>query len=143
MIDPLLLVLEDDAERLARFRAVAAPFGVPLVVWRDARRMVAEAGGLLHRAVLISLDHDLEPDGDTDPGDGLDVAKHLATLPPRCRVIVHTSNGVRGDAMVGELELARWECRRVLPLGDDWVEVDWYSAARRAFRQARPLWGPR
>ena len=88
-------------------------------------------------ARLVSLDHDLEPDvtDRADPGDGLDVAKWLAGRPPVCPVVVHTSNGVRGDAMVGELDLAGWQVRRVMPLGDDWIEADWRAAVRRALRR--------
>jgi hypothetical protein len=50
-------------------------------------------------------------------------------------VIVHTSNGIRGDAMEGEFELAGWTCRRLMPLGDDWIEVDWRAAVRRLLRR--------
>jgi len=134
---PKLLMLEDDAERMVRFRAVLAKRDAELVVWRDAHRMIAEVASYLPGAGLISLDHDLEPESDTDPGDGLDVAKYLANLSPVCPVIVHTSNGVRGDSMVGELELAKWKHHRVMPLGDDWIEIDWYLIARRVLRNKR------
>ena len=134
---PTLLMLEDDAERLTRFRTVAEWLGIELVVWRDAHRMIAAAETRLAAARLISLDHDLEPESKTDPGDGLDVAKHLANLSPVCPVIIHTSNGVRGDAMVGELELAKWKHHRVMPLGDDWIEVDSFVAVRRVLRKKR------
>ncbi|VTT99489.1 transcriptional regulator : Uncharacterized protein OS=Pedosphaera parvula (strain Ellin514) GN=Cflav_PD4383 PE=4 SV=1 [Gemmataceae bacterium] len=134
---PTVLMLEDDAERLVRFRAAAIRLGIELVVWRDAHRMIAELAPLLPTAKLVSLDHDLEPEGDTDPSDGLDVAKYLANLPPVCPVIIHTSNGVRGDAMAGEFELTGWRHHRVPPLGDDWIEVDWFRTVRRAFRMKR------
>jgi len=39
--------------------------------------------------------------------------------------------------MVGELELAKWKYHRVMPLGDDWIEVDWFAAARRVLRKKR------
>jgi hypothetical protein len=130
----VVLMLEDDAQRLERFRAVSLRLRVELVVWRDARRMIAELDQHLATACLISLDHDLEPDGDADPGDGLEVAKHMAGLAPGCPVIIHTSNGVRGEAMEGELELAGWEYSRVYPIGDDWIEVDWSAACRRITR---------
>jgi hypothetical protein len=92
-----------------------------------------ELESLLPQAVLIALDHDLEPadDDPTDPGDGLVVAKWLAGRVPICPVIIHTSNSLRGDSMEGELDLAGWTYRRILPVGDDWVEVDWYRTARR------------
>lgn len=136
-----VLMLEDDAERVERFTAALrrAEPSLHLVVWRSARRMLGELEPLLPSAVLIGLDHDLEPEaGDpTDPGDGLDVAKWLADRPPACPVIVHTSNGARGGAMQGEFDLAGWRCRRVMPLGDDWIEVDWYRAARALLRRPR------
>ena len=132
-----VLMLEDDAERLARFQAVAVRLGVELVVWRDARRMIAELDQHLPTACLISLDHDLEPERDADPGDGLEVAKHLAGLAPGCPVIIRTSNGVRGEAMEGELELAGWQFCRVYPIGDDWFEADWFAACWRITRDKR------
>jgi hypothetical protein len=125
-------MLEDDPDRLERFQAVAVRLGVELVVWHDAHRMIAELAGHLPTAALISLDHDLEPEGEGDPGDGLDVAKHFAKLPSLCPVIIHTSNGVRGEAMEGELELAGWTYHRVAPIGDDWIEADWFAIVKRA-----------
>jgi hypothetical protein len=67
-----VLMLEDNAERVERFTATlgrVAP-SLRLVVWRSARRMLGELEPLLPSAVLISLDHDLEPEvGDPiDPG---------------------------------------------------------------------------
>lgn len=135
---PVLLMLEDDAERLERFRAAAEQLGVDIISWPDALRMVAEMGQFLPAAFLIALDHDLEPTGPGDPGDGLHVAKHLAALPPACPVVIHTSNGVRGDWMEGELDLAGWTYHRVAPLGDDWIEVDWFCLVERALRKHRP-----
>ncbi|HEY1190623.1 MAG TPA: cyclic-phosphate processing receiver domain-containing protein [Gemmata sp.] len=134
---PIVLMLEDDRERVDRFEAVAAKLGAELVIWADAHRMLAELPSHLASAALISLDHDLLPLRDVDPGDGLDVAKHLATLAPACPVIVHTSNRIRGDAMMGALELAGWEHHRVPPIGDDWIEVDWFRQARRLLRSRR------
>jgi hypothetical protein len=131
-------MLEDDAERLERFRAAAEQLGVDIISWPDANLMIAEMGQFLHTTFLISLDHDLEPTGPDDAGDGLIVAKHLATLPPACPVVVHTSNGARGDWMEGELDLAGWTYSRVAPLGDDWIEADWFRLVKRALRAYRP-----
>ncbi len=135
MTAPVILMLEDDAERLERFHAVAVRLGVDLISWPDAHLMLGEIGGLLSGAALIALDHDLEPTGSSDPGDGLMVAKHLATLAPTCPAVIHTSNGVRGDAMEGEFELAGWTYHRVHPFGDDWIEADWYRTVRRVLRK--------
>lgn len=135
-----LLMLEDDAERLARFEA-AVRLRFPqlqLVVWRSAVRMLAELEPHLPHAALIALDHDLESEaGEPDPGDGLDVAKWLADRPPTCPVIIHTSNARRGDAMEGELDLAGWRYARVLPFGDDWIEAEWYQVVRRFLKRSR------
>jgi hypothetical protein len=130
-------MLEDNAERLERFQAVVAELGVDLISWPDAHLMLAEFGQFLSTAILISLDHDLEPTGPRDPGDGLLVAKHLAELQPACPVIIHTSNGVRGDAMEGELELAGWTYYRVAPIGDDWIEADWHRVVKRVLRKLK------
>lgn len=139
MTEPVVLMLEDDAERLERFRAVAARLGIELVVWRSAHVMIAELASHLSSAALISLDHDLEPESEAaaDPGDGLDVAKHLATLPPACPVVIHTSNGARGEMMQGEFDLAEWDHHRVPPLGDDWIEADWFAVVKRLLRKSR------
>ena len=102
----MLLMLEDDNERIERFRAALKSLdpAMPLIVWRSARKMIAEVERYLPTARLISLDHDLEPvEGETeDPGDGIDVARFLAERPPACPVIVHSSNGRRSDWMSGE-----------------------------------------
>ena len=134
---PIVLMLEDDEERLDRFEAVAVSLGVELVSWPDANAMIAEMGPLVATAALISLDHDLIPFRDIEPGDGLDVAKYLATLAPTCPVIIHTSNRLRGDAMEGEFELAGWTYHRVAPIGDDWIEVDWLRVAKRVLETRR------
>lgn len=132
----MLLLLEDDADRTARFRATAAQLRLDLRVWRSAFKMLNELPVHLPHATLIGLDHDLisEP-GEPDLGDGLMVARYLVTLPERRPVIIHTSNTLRGDSMEGELQLAEWNYRRILPVGDDWIEVDWYRAAKRFLRR--------
>lgn len=133
-----LLMLEDDVERRTRFQAVVCRRfpTLQLVVWRSAVAMLAEIQPHLSSAALILLDHDLETEPRVpDPGDGLDVAKWLAERPPVCPVIIHTSNVRRGDAMEGELDLAGWTYGRVTPIGDDWIEVDWYLAVKRFLRK--------
>jgi CheY-like chemotaxis protein len=132
----MILLLEDDAERITRFRATAARLGIELVVWRSAFDMLAELPTHFPTATLIGLDHDLisEP-GEPDLGDGLMIARQLVTLPERRPVVIHTSNGVRGDWMEGELQLAGWKYRRILPIGDDWIEVDWRRAVKQLLRR--------
>src|SRR5262245_446384 len=70
----MLLILEDNAERIARFHAVLAGLapGLPARLWRNAYRMLEDLPTVLPAATLISLDHDLDPeDGEADdPGTG-------------------------------------------------------------------------
>jgi hypothetical protein len=135
----VLLLLEDNAERLDRFAAVVRSLDpeLPVHVWRDAHAMIREAGPLLPAAALLSLDHDLEPEpGGPDPGDGYLVALWLTGQPVVRPVIVHSSNSERSAWMAGAFDLAGWRHWRVAPLGDDWVESDWRRVARRLLRKA-------
>jgi hypothetical protein len=96
----VLLMLEDNAERLERFAAVlqALDPALPFRVWWDAHVMIHEAGPLLPSTTLISLDHDLEPEpGASDPGDGYMVAQWLVLQPVIRPVIIHTSNRERSS----------------------------------------------
>lgn len=130
----MLLLLEDDFERLERFKAVMRSLApdLPIQVWRDAHIMIREVGPLLHETTLISLDHDLisEP-GEPDPGDGYMVAKWLTAQPIVRPVIVHSSNTERASWMAGEFDLAGWKHWRVPPIGDDWIESDWRRVVHR------------
>ena len=131
-----LLLLEDESERVTRFRTAANRLGLSAKLWRSAHELLEVLETQLSSAVLISLDHDLlsEP-GEPDLGEGVMVAKALAEREPSCPVIIHTSNSTRGDWMEGDLQLGGWTYRRILPIGDEWVEVDWYRAAKRLLRR--------
>ena len=135
----MLLMLEDDAERIGRFTAALRRIdpALELRTWRDAWKMIREAEAFLPRARLISLDHDLEPEAGAgaDPGTGWDVTKALAPLAPCCPVIIHTSNGERGTWMMGEFHLGGWEYHRVAALGDDWIEAHWRRVVQKLLRR--------
>jgi hypothetical protein len=135
----MLLMLEDNAERVRRFTAALRSVNpaLELRLWRNAWTMIREVEPLLPLARVISLGHELDPeDGDpSDPGTGWDVAQFLAARPPACPVIIHTSNGPRADWMCGEFELGGWRYHRVAPLGDDWIENDWRRVIRRLLRR--------
>jgi hypothetical protein len=136
----MLLMLEDDAERLHRFQEVARALdpNIPIMIWRNAKVMIREVTTHLPNARLISLDHDLEPDEDgSDPGDGLEIAKFLASQPIVRPVIIHSSNRLRSDWMAGEFELAGWPFGRVAPIGDDWIEVDWRCAVKNLIARSK------
>ena len=133
----MLLILEDDAARVKRFRAALRAIcdDDTIHIWRSAQLMMREAAPHLSHASLISLDHDLDPisPGD-DSGDGLDAVRWLVAQRITCPVIVHTSNIDRGRVMIGELQLAGIPCSRVLPFGDDWIEREWVGEAKRLAR---------
>jgi hypothetical protein len=135
----MLLMLEDNADRIRRFNATLERIdpALTLRVWRNAWTMIREVEAFLPQARLISLDHDLDPEeGDSaDPGCGWDLTKMLAALPPACPVIIHTSNGERASWMCGEFELGRWEYYRVAPLGDDWIEQHWRRTVQRLLKR--------
>lgn len=130
----MILMLEDNAERIRRFRATLKAFvpAAELKVWRDAHAMIREATPLLSASTLISLDHDLDAlPGGGDPGDGVDVVRFLLAQPVVRPVIVHSSNHDRSNQMLGDLDLAGWPHERVAPIGDDWIEVDWRRKVSR------------
>ncbi|MGF1577879.1 MAG: cyclic-phosphate processing receiver domain-containing protein [Gemmataceae bacterium] len=137
----MILILEDSLDRVARFRAVLQSMRpeVSIIIWRQAWKMIAEVEGYLPQATIISLDHDLEPnpEDDTDPGDGVEVAKFLAQFSQPCPVIIHTSNGERAQWMAGEFDLEGWKHHRVLPYDDEWIERHWRRAVKRLLRRKR------
>ena len=138
----VLLMLEDNAERLERFAGVlrAIDPAMKFRAWRDANQMIREVAGVLSSATLISLDHDLEPEpGECDLGDGYMVAKWLVSQPIVRPVIVHSSNSERALWMAGEFDLAGWRHWRVAPIGDDWIESDWRQVARRVLDETSQI----
>jgi hypothetical protein len=130
----MIYILEDNEDRVRRFREAAAAIApdVPVRFWRSAHEMIADLTEGLEHAAIISLDHDLNRFGDEpDPGTGYDVAKLLEELIPCCPVVIHTSNGERGTWMEGALTHAGWQYDRVYPSEDDWIEKDWAAVVRR------------
>src|SRR5262245_19470561 len=105
-----ILILEDNDERIAAFRKAVEELGsdFELKVWTDAPSMIAECEASFPTAVLISLDHDLNPTpgATADPGTGLDLAKYLASFPPACPVLIHSSNTDRAWSMHNELRFS-------------------------------------
>lgn len=133
----MILMLEDDPARLARFRTTVGglPGSPPLSVWRNAHAMIRDLPAAVAGAALIALDHDLEPERPgEDPGDGLEVARWLVEHAEPRPVVIHTSNAERGTWMAGEFELAGWPFSRVLPFGERWIEEDWMPVAARLLR---------
>ena len=129
-----VLMLEDNRERLDRFAAVlmACAPACKFLHWRNAHRMIRECPPYLASCRLICLDHDLDcVAGESDPGDGLDVARYLAPLQPSCPIVIHSSNGDRATRMLGEFQLHECRVQAILPLGPDWIENFWRQRVER------------
>lgn len=128
-----VLMLEDDRERIQRFRAILRRHdgGVEVGIHRTAGEFIAAFGRLESPPSLIALDHDLFTDheSDPDPGDGRDVARYLAERRPMCPVLIHSSNAPAADSMLFTLRDANWEVDRIAPIGGDWIETYWYPIA--------------
>jgi ADP-ribosylglycohydrolase len=141
----LLLLLEDDAERIAAIEAVLPELGSDwqMRVWRDASTMIAECEYYFADTYLISLDHDLNPQPGSirDPGTGLEVAKLFASHFPFCPIIIHSTNADRAWSMHNELRFGGWTVERFGPIGDDWFRKLWLPKAHEllASSQAREI----
>ena len=130
----LILMLEDEADRLIRFQNVLDKQGgdVELRHWRTADLFVDGFRNLDRTPSLICLDHDLfvESPDDPDPGDGRDVAEFLAQKEPCCHVIIHSSNAPAADSMYFTLLDAKWDVEKIAPLGPNWIESYWWPTAK-------------
>ncbi|MBU6400781.1 MAG: hypothetical protein KGS61_10710 [Verrucomicrobia bacterium] len=130
----LVVILEDNADRIRDFEVAVAALGpdLRLRVWHDAPTMVAECPTVLPECCLISLDHDLSPQsGSTgDPGTGLEVSEFLARHQPVCPVIIHTSNSERRWSMHNEFRFGGWQVGIVAPIGEGWIAHSWLPRAK-------------
>lgn len=126
----LILMLEDDLDRIARFEAVVRQKRpeTSIKICRTAFDFKFAHGSLEEPPEIICLDHDLFTDSPNDPapGDGRDVADFLVTRLTRCPVLIHSSNSVAADSMLFSLRDAGWTVERIAPIGDDWIENYWY-----------------
>lgn len=132
----VLLILDDDRNRLYGFEQVVGGLGEgwEIRTWRDAPSMIAEIDRHLPDAGLISLDHDLYADSqsDPDPGSGRMVADALAKRQPVCPVLVHSTNTDAAWGMHNVLRRGRWTVELVHQLGQpEWIPALWLPAARR------------
>lgn len=139
-----ILILEDNDERIAGFQTAVATLGegFELKIWRDAHSMIAECEAFFPTTVLISLDHDLNPQPGTtnDPGTGLKVAKFLAACRPVCPLVIHSTNADRAYSMHNELRFADWIAERVGPIGEDWIQTLWLPKAREFLSTLPNTW---
>ena len=137
----LVAILEDDGNRIAAMRACLAEIlpGIELIFFEHAQEMIAWLGEHLGQVVLLSLDHDLplrDQGGEAiDCGTGRQVADFLASLPPTCPVIVHSSNNFFAPGMFFALKDTGWRCSRVYPSDDTaWIATSWADQVRQYVR---------
>lgn len=139
-----ILLLEDNTERIKAFQEVIKSLGkdYEFKIWRDAPSMCADCANYFATTVLISLDHDLNPQPGalTDPGTGLDVARFLGDFMPVCPVLIHSTNVDRVWSMHNELRFAGWNVDRIGPLGSDWIEKSWFTIARDLIARHSNTW---
>ncbi|PHQ32315.1 cyclic-phosphate processing receiver domain-containing protein [Rhodopirellula bahusiensis] len=128
-------MLEDDLDRILRFRAVLALHhpAATLDVHRTAPDFIAAYSCLDRAPDLICLDHDLFTDSpdDPDPGDGRDVSAYLVTREPTAPALIHSTNAVAADSMLYSMRDHGWNVDRIAPLGEDWIESHWFPTARK------------
>lgn len=132
-----ILILEDTPARIERFKRIMQS-QLPLArleIVNTASAMVALIKNQLSESFAVSLDHDLYVSGVDEPGDGLQIATHLSSLPPSCPVIIHTSNSVKSSEMQGVLESESWEVRLAGAIGENWIESDWITEVTAAYNK--------
>jgi len=130
------LVLEDNRGRAEAFTNAAARCAAPqdIRIWRIAAHMVRDLPELLGGATLLSLDHDLykQEDTDPDPGCGRDVVSYLAKQKPVCPVIIHSTNTEAAWGMYNELAAAGWKVEIIHHLDEPgWIDTRWFALARQ------------
>jgi hypothetical protein len=135
-----IVILEDNADRQAAMRRCLADrfYTFDAHIFDTATETICFLREHLSETIAIALDHDLEMINDAkgrllDPGIGREVADYLASQPPVCSVIIHTTNSNAAIGMQMVLNDAGWRTKRVVPFDDmKWIEDDWFFALRRA-----------
>jgi hypothetical protein len=137
------VILEDDLDRIQPMRRILASLLPDAeVATFDAvppfREFLQKRG---HEIVFLSLDCDLtRPCSIVTPedrGDGKDACEFLATCPPFCPVIVHSSNYSAVPFMLEKLRNASWHVVLVTPCSDPeyaWIEGEWKTEVERLMR---------
>jgi len=133
-----IAILEDNEPRVAEMRAWLAE-ALPdceVIFFDNANEIIAWLSEHLARVSLISLDHDLllrTADGRwVDGGTGREVVDFLVRSAPACPVLVHSSNEVAAQGMLGVLRKNKWKCAQVHRYEDvSWIRQAWAEAVAR------------
>lgn len=134
-----IAILEDDPRRVRTMRRLLQRRfpALRIEVCDNAPDMIAWLRANRSTAVLIALDHDLGPDRESDgyrfdPGTGRDVTDFLATVPPSCPVVIHSTNSLAVPGMELVLADAGWTTSRIVPFDDlAWIRREWLPEVRR------------
>ena len=123
------IMLEDNDDRIKAFLEVLQE-NLPeyeVLIWKSALKMIEEVSPHIKDAVFISLDHDLVPETDEDPGDGRDFARFLSHFEPVCPIFIHSTNVNASWSMLMELEDGGWDVKRKPPIGmgEEWIYKYW------------------
>ncbi len=141
---PIILILEDNEERIADFSRAVEKLGngFEARIFRDVSGFAQEWEACAATVGLISLDHDLNPipGAKRDPGTGLDAAVMLGDCLPACPVLVHSTNTDRVYSMLNELRFSGWIVDRVAPLSGPWIETVWLPRVRQMLAQYPNTW---
>lgn len=140
-----VVILEDNAQRVAAMRECLADKFPSF-----DQRFFASSCEVIHwlqqhwvTTAAISLDHDLERQmpADSDPGDGREVADFLASRPPHCPVVIHSTNVAAAIGMEHALADGGWQVDRIVPYEDlQWIQEAWLPLIRRLIvDSARPV----
>ncbi len=136
----MIVILEDNEDRQTIMQDCLSTLeqSLPIHVFKSSFETIDWLKAHLQETKLIALDHDLEmietedPRKLIDPGTGREVADYLATIPPVCPVIVHTTNTPAGVGMELKLKAAGWKTKRMVPYGDmEWIPEMWFPTARK------------
>lgn len=142
-----IAILEDDPDRQAAMRSCLADRfpQYELRFFEAAAEMINFLRLDLDETLAIALDHDLpileDDEGRTlDAGTGRQVADFLATRPPACPVVIHSTNTAAAVGMQHVLEEANWKTCRVTPYDDTrWIAESWFPTMRRAIVDSVPM----
>lgn len=128
-----IAILEDDSRRTEAMRAWLDDrfYMYEHRYFRRADEMIDWLTQNLEQTLVVSLDHDLEPERDENPGTGRIVADYLAMKTPRFPIVLHSTNRNAVQGMKQILEDAGWSVDTVSPYGDlDWVDEVWWPLLR-------------
>jgi hypothetical protein len=141
-----IAILEDDPRRIAAMKDWLED-RLPMyehVFHHAADQMIDWLSANLNRVLAVSLDHDLEPTYQPNPGTGRLVADYLTMKSARFPIVIHSTNRHAVAGMRQALEDNGWKCTIVSPYEDLlWIRESWWPALRQQILDQAALQEPR